>query len=326
MLGPLHGNFLQGSSMAQSKDTGGSTTDAHHVLSERGFALYDEPILNLSDSGELSGLNQSGIAFLDTIADDINDKVRRAAEPALSNGRPTIDQFELSVSKEQKSVQLTAIPLQDGHAHILLRDVTLETSLRLALVDSRQRYKDFVEISSDFSWETNSDRKFAFVSPRGGLGYSADELVALDPSDLIMDFAQGGPNPFLPERRMENSEVWLKRADGRSSCVVISAMPLFDGDRAWSGARGVCRDVTESREREATLARVRNRERILTRIVRSFRDEVNPENMLKAAAETLARGLGAECCQIYRLANADSQGADPPDHSVFDLSGSFGEV
>ena len=312
--------------MAQSNDSGGSPSDAPHVLSERGFALYDEPILNLSESGVLTGLNHSGIAFLDAIDDDIKNKVRRTAEPALSNGRPIIDQFEIRVSKEPKSVQLTAIPLQDGHAHILLRDISLETSLRLALVESRQRYKDFVEISADFSWETNSDRKFAFVSPRGGLGYSADELIALDPTDLVMDFAQGGPNPFLPERRMENSEVWLKRADGRSSCVVISAMPLLNADGDWSGARGVCRDVTESREREATLARVRNRERILTRIVRSFRDEVNPENMLKAAAETLARGLGAECCQIYRLAATDSQGSDPPDHTAFELSGSFGDV
>ncbi len=103
-------------------------------------------------------------------------------------------------------------------------------------------------------------------------------------------------------------------------------MPLLNADGAWSGARGVCRDVTESREREATLARVRNRERILTRIVRSFRDEVNPENMLMAAAETLARGLGAECCQIYRLADADSRGSDPPDNSAFEPAGSFGEV
>ena len=209
---------------------------------------------------------------------------------------------------------------------ILLRDITLETTLRLALVDSRQRYKDFVEISADFSWETNNERKFAFVSPRGGLGYSADELVSFDPEDLVTELSAGGQNPFLPERRMENSEVWLKRADGRSACMVISAMPLFNADGDWIGARGVCRDVTESREREATLARVRNRERILTRIVRSFRDEVNPENMLKAAAETLARGLGAECCQIFRLAQADIRETEAPDSSQFEPAGSYGEV
>ncbi len=208
----------------------------------------------------------------------------------------------------------------------MLRDITLETSLRLALVDSRQRYKDFVEISTDFSWETNSEKKFAFVSPRGGLGYSAAELLALDPKELVMELSAGGYSPFFPERRMENSEVWLKRADGRSACVVISSMPLFDAEGERCGARGVCRDVTESREREATLVRVRNRERILTRIVRSFRDEVKPENMLKAAAETLARGMGAECCQIFRLKDAESGAGDAQDNTAFEPAGVYGEA
>ena len=101
-------------------------------------------------------------------------------------------------------------------------------------------------------------------------------------------------------------------------------MPLLNAKGEWRGTRGVCRDVTESREREATLARVRNRERVLTRIVRSFRDEVNPENMLKAAAETLARGLGAECCQIFRLANVDKNAPIVTDRSAFAPVGTYG--
>src|SRR3546814_1488318 len=54
-------------------------------------------------------------------------------------------------------------------ALLLGRDVTLERSLRAALVESRQRYKDLVEISNDFAWETDGEGRFAFVSPRGAL-------------------------------------------------------------------------------------------------------------------------------------------------------------
>lgn len=207
---------------------------------------------------------------------------------------------------------------------IFVRDVTLETSLRLALVDSRQRYKDFVEISADFAWEIGADLKFAFVSPRGGLGYTADDLIRLDPKALVLDFSSGSDAPFFTSRRLENTEVWLKRADGRAACVVVSATPIVGTDGSWQGARDVCRDVTESREREATLARVRNRERVLTRIVRSFRDEVNPENMLIAAAETLARGLGAEACQVYRV--KPSQNGDDVSDPEFETAGKFGEA
>ena len=48
------------------------------------------------------------------------------------------------------------------------------------------------------------------------------------------------------------------------------------------------------------MSRARNRERILNHIVRTFRDEVDPSDMLRVAAETVARGLGAESCQIFR--------------------------
>ena len=310
--------------MAHSSDNEGAGSKARHVLSEQAFALYGEPILDLSESGTLSGLNQVADAFLKSISNDVRQQIIDIAQPALANGRPMIDQIEVDGSADSQTIQVTALPLQDGGVSIILRDVTLETSLRLALVDSRQRYKDFVEISADFSWETQSDRSFSFVSPRGGLGFTASELVALDPASLVKDLASGGHNPFFAERRLENNEAWLQRADGRSACVVISAMPLRNADGEWRGARGVCRDVTESREREATLARVRNRERILTRIVRSFRDEVNPENMLKAAAETLARGLGAECCQIFRLAEAESNVVAQSDHTAFKPAGMFG--
>ncbi len=93
------------------------------------------------------------------------------------------------------------------------------------------------------------------------------------------------------------------------------------------GARGVCRDVTETRDREATLTRVRNRERVLTRIVRAFRDEVDPEAMLGVAAEALAKGLGAEHCHIFRsmpieVGTASAIGSTPG----FQLAARYGDL
>lgn len=304
----------------------GSDAKAQQVLSASAFHGYVEPIVLLNAESKLEALNEKGEAFIASLDEQSTEKIILALKPSQGQDRPVVEQVDLEKPEGTQSLQFTALPLEGGAAAVLVRDVTLETSLRLALVDSRQRYKDFVEISTDFSWETNADRKFAFVSPRGGLGYTADVLVSTDPTDLVMEFSVGGQTPFFTDRRIENSEVWLKRSDGRSACVVVSAMPLVGHDGTWRGARGVCRDVTESREREATLARVRNRERVLTRIVRSFRDEVNPENMLVSASETLARGLGAECCQIFRLAEdrpvneAEASGAN------FSLAGSFGEI
>jgi diguanylate cyclase (GGDEF)-like protein/PAS domain S-box-containing protein len=222
-------------------------------------------------------------------------------------------------------LQITLVPLTGGVGVLLfVRDLTLDNSLRTALVESRRRYKDFIDISADFPWETSRNRRFVFVPTRGALGYTPDALIASDPTTLVVgDSILGNDLPFLTTRRIENEEFWLKRADGRPACVMVSAMPVMDSNGAWAGARGVCRDVTDLRDRENTLSRVRNRERVLTRIVRAFRDEVNPEAMLTVAADVLARGLGAEHCQLFRSAPEGGHSGPVPGYL---LAARFGDM
>ena len=76
----------------------------------------------------------------------------------------------------------------------------LERNLRAALADSRQRYEDLVEISSDFAWETDADGAFAFVSPRGALGYTAGALIGRIAASLVVEPRQAEALPFLDEQ------------------------------------------------------------------------------------------------------------------------------
>jgi diguanylate cyclase (GGDEF)-like protein/PAS domain S-box-containing protein len=189
----------------------------------------------------------------------------------------------------------------DGRLLVLARDLTTERNLRSALVESRQRYKDLVEISTDFSWEVDTQGTFVFVSPKGALGYKAEEIVNRPASAFVVNPQDYSPLPFLTERPIENVELWMRRADNSTACVVLAAVPLYDADGRWRGARGNCKDVTEERESEAALARARHREQLLHYIVGTIRDEVEPTNMLTAAAAATARALGAAGCQIHRL-------------------------
>ena len=185
---------------------------------------------------------------------------------------------------------------------LLGRDVTLERNLRSALVESRQRYKDLVEISSDFAWETGADGRFVFVSPKGALGYSADDLVGRHPSDFVIHQGpSSGVAAFAASLPVTDMEVWMRDSEGKDACVLTSAMPLKSEDGRWNGARGICRNVTEQRQRDAALLRAHNRERLLTYVVRTIRDEVEPTDMLRAATEATGRALNASGCQIFRL-------------------------
>ncbi len=197
-------------------------------------------------------------------------------------------------------------PLPDGKTVLVVAtDVTPDMTLRDTLVESRKRYKELVDISSDFVWETGPSGRFTFVSPAGALGHSADNLVNRDPSEFIPEAALLGPNtPFSTRSDVADVDIWFCRADGGTALLQASARPILNADGEWIGARGVCRDATEAHQRDAALAAAQRRERLLAYIIRSVNDEPNPANMLAAAAAATAKALGATNCRIYRRAKA----------------------
>ncbi len=100
--------------------------------------------------------------------------------------------------------------------------------------------------------------------------------------------------------------MWLFDADGKPACLLTSCVPVVDEHGTWQGTRGVCRDVTQARERDAALDRARNRERLLGDIVDAIRTQVEPARMLEEAARATAGALPADHCWILRT---DSTGA-----------------
>ena len=222
---------------------------------------------------------------------------RATAERAIAAGLVTLQGTQGDVVLE---VAVVPDPGGKPEAIVLARDLTMDRNLRSALVESRQRYKDLVEISSDFSWEVDESGRFAFVSPKGALGYRAEELVGRAAADFVTNPEDYSPLPFLSQRELDNIEIWMRRNDGLPACVLLAARPMSDPSGAWRGARGVCRDLTEEREQESVLARARQREQLLGYIVGNVRDEVDPANMLTAAAAATGRALGAIGSRIYR--------------------------
>ena len=194
---------------------------------------------------------------------------------------------------------LAILPLGRGGALVIGRCSSIERNLRDALIDSRQRYKDFVECSSDFAWETDAEGSFTFVSTQGALGYSAAELVGARAQYLQIE--QGGQDsPFVTQVPLRDVEVWLRAADGEPACVLATALPLTDQHGAWCGARGLCRNITAERSHAAELAGDRHRERLLSYILGIVRDEMEPARMFTAAAGALVPALPAAGACIYR--------------------------
>ncbi len=198
-------------------------------------------------------------------------------------------------------------PIVTGEPEIEESAAALERNLRVALADSRQRYKDLVEISSDFAWETDADGAFAFVSPRGALGYTAGALIGREAASFVVEPRQAESLPFEARQSVERAEVWFRRADGELALLVCACLPLHDAQGQWCCTRGVSRDITEERAGEVALARSQNLGRQRTHALKAIWDQVEPRAMLPAAAGAVMRALSAEAAWIYRTEPSGSR-------------------
>ncbi len=267
---------------------------------------YPDAALMVRGDGFVISANEKGLGLKALLehdeADPIPDMIKKAATektvvvgPVLFKGLKGEILLEVSVMP-----QLDAAGSPSGDLLVLSHDVTMERNLRSALVESRQRYKDLVEVSSDFAWEVDENGTYCFVSPDGALGFTPDDMIGRHPEEFVIDAEHYQPLPFRSDRPMDNVEVWMKSAAGNDACVVVSCLPLSSENGEWRGARGICRDVTEEREREAALRSAQEREYLLGYIVNSIRDELDPLNMLTKAATATSQALGASGCRIYR--------------------------
>ncbi len=254
--------------------------------------------------GVLTPVNEAAAHLWESITASQRAGLTACAERAKGD---TAGEFQVvampdEVGERTFELGLASMAAAEGDL-FLCREITHERNLQSALVDSRRRYKDLVEVSSDFAWETDAKGEFVFVSPRGALGYPAEELVGRPAKSFVVgELDESMPSPFDAREPLDRVETWFRRAGGDVACLQASALPLLADDGAWRGARGVCRDVTQERERDSDLARARNRERLHAYILHAIRDEVDPDKMLDAAAATVGRALSAAACHVYRFA------------------------
>lgn len=252
--------------------------------------------------------------------------VLAAAAGAALRGReaPHLDSVGLVADAGPLQFDLVAMPRSDsGMVLVIALDRTLEKNLRDALIDSRRRFRDLLDLSGAFGWEVDAEGLLTFVSQRGALGYAAEALLGRQASHLISEDADDlATLPFVSPVPVEEVEVLLRRADGHSVPHLVSAIPMFDGNGQRNGARGVCRDVGLEREQERSAARVLQRERLIARVLEGFRGEVDPMRALAAAAEALSRGMAATGCQI--ISATPSLSVDEPTYEILARHGETG--
>ena len=289
--------------------TGGSELRPHRgvgaITPGTEFHLASEAVLDgfpgvavVADAeGRVLGASEAAAKLEAAFSDDTGGPLRAAVARTLGAG----SLCESITCPGGAVFDLAFLPLVGGAVLVIGRETTLEHNFQSTLVESRRRYKDFVECSTDFAWETGADGTFIFVSPRGALGYTPVDLIGRNPQDLLHQrHDEPLPTPFHSSVPRERASVWLRAADGAPAALETSCVPLFDEAGRWRGARGVCRDVTEARAKDEALARAHRRVRLVAGLVNTIREEVDPVKLLGRAAEATAQALDAAFCWVYR--------------------------
>jgi diguanylate cyclase (GGDEF)-like protein/PAS domain S-box-containing protein len=246
----------------------------------------------------VGGTDPSIVEHLGTTGDwpDIIDAAARARRTA----KATVILFGLG--DPSGGIEATLLPSSDSSILALLRPLDFETSLRRSLIESRQRYKDLTELASDFIWETDRFGRFSFISPQLALGWPAHTLVGRPVVEFLADFAVGEDlPPVFRARERTSDEIALRRPDGVREWLSVSAVPLVDSAGEWCGARGFCRKVTEQRSRERAAARASVHTRLVTHLIRTLGETVDPEAALSAAAASIGLAVAASGVAILRL-------------------------
>ena len=268
---------------------------------------YPGPAFLAAHDGGVLFANAQASDLVAALRDGTLDDLPESVADVYRGGGATTEMVTLPHAMGGGTLDLTLVPAATAGTivtgvMVFGRNVTLENNLRNALVESRQRYKDLVDCSSDFAWETGCDGRFVFVSPGGVLGFHPDQLIGRKAGDFVVPELEAPSRlPFDSDQPAVEAIIWMRSADGGAACLKVSSLPLFDPDGEWSGARGISRDITASRAKDLALAVARRREQTLDSILRAMRNEVVISAMFEAATRAIVDALDLSACWVLRL-------------------------
>ena len=157
-----------------------------------------------------------------------------------------------------------------------LQDITERKRAEEALRESEEKFRNLVETTSDWIWETGADGTYTYSSPgvRPLLGYEPAEVIGRKPFDfmppdeagrVVAQFAR-----ISAERRpFFNLENLNLSKDGRRVILETSGVPMLDPQGNLLGYRGIDRDITERKRAEEAL---REKEEFIRALLDTSRD------------------------------------------------------
>lgn len=231
-------------------------------------------------------------------------EVAAALLAVTQTGRPqrlllTVEDAE---SGQSTPIDATCLPCSfDGRAAtiVLASDCSAVEALQSALAQSRDFHRDLALCSTDTTFEIDVSGRFTYVGPRGFLGCSESELIGTQMRDFVAERNRHATEFLLTSREaVSEAELWLAAPSGAEICMMVSVMPVFDADGGWAGLRGVGREVTEERARQAEINAARRAQLRVDCVLHAMRSEARPSMIISAGASAVLDTVDLDGCAV----------------------------
>jgi diguanylate cyclase (GGDEF)-like protein/PAS domain S-box-containing protein len=158
----------------------------------------------------------------------------------------------------------------DGRAKRMsgtVADIDERKRAEAALAEREQRFRDVVDASGEYVWETDAEGRYTYLSERAELvlGYPRAELLGRKPRDFMPLGEPRAVDDWFANRAAEGKPFrdLLHRTINKSGGVIwqlVSGVPVRNAEGRLVGWRGTAADVTARKHAEARIEHLATRD------------------------------------------------------------------
>jgi diguanylate cyclase (GGDEF)-like protein/PAS domain S-box-containing protein len=142
----------------------------------------------------------------------------------------------------------------------VLRDVSEQRKAREALAEREKRFRDVLEASGEYVWETDTAWRYTFLSERVEtvLGYMRHEMIGRAPREFMPLGEAQAMDDWYAQRaaHAEGFRDQVHRSLTKSGRVIwqsVTGVPVFDAAGKLTGYRGTGADITARKHAEERI-------------------------------------------------------------------------
>jgi PAS domain S-box-containing protein len=184
-----------------------------------------------------------------------------------------------------------------------------------SLQDDEERFRDLIETTSDWVWETDEKGVYTYVSPRVAdvLGYEPSEMLGKSHLDFMpLEEARQaiGTVAAVMASREPFKFMLMKKLHKTGNPVFLetSGTPFFNADGDIRGYRGVHRDVTERRKTAEEVQRTYHKlESTVESVIQAMALTVEKRDYCTAGHQQRVKQLACAIAREMQLSNDQIQ-------------------